>query len=114
MNGNRLVYSTDSGKICAECQKPKNSCACAELARQKVAGNGDVKLRRETKGRGGKSVVVISGLPLNQDQLKSLLGELKRRCGTGGTSKDGTIEIQGEHIDTLREELKKRGYRVKG
>lgn len=114
MSGNRLVYSSESGRICPDCQKPMDSCACAEHARQKVLGDGDIKLRRETKGRGGKSVIVISGLPLNQDQLKILLGELKRRCGTGGTSKDGLIEIQGEHLDTLRQELQRRGYRVKG
>lgn len=114
MSTNRLVYSSDSGRICPDCQKPANSCQCKELERKKITGTGDVKLRRETKGRGGKSVTVISGLPLNQDQLKELLTELKRRCGTGGTIKDGTLEIQGEHIDILREQLKQKGYRVKG
>ena len=72
-----------------------------------------VRLRRETKGRGGKAVTVISGIPLDPAALKSLTKELKKRCGVGGSSKDGSIEIQGDQRDTLKQELEKRGYRVK-
>ena len=109
-----LVYSSDFGRICPECQKPSKSCVCKELAAKAVLGDGNVKLRRETKGRGGKMVVVISGLPLNQNDLAILLKELKQLCGCGGTVKDGTIEIQGEHLDRLRDALKKKGYRPRG
>lgn len=106
-----LVYSSDLGRICAECQKPSKSCVCKELAGKVVLGDGNVKLRRETKGRGGKTVVVISGLPLTQSELEALHKELKQLCGCGGTTKDGTIEIQGDHLDKLREALQKKGYK---
>jgi translation initiation factor 1 len=72
------------------------------------------KLRMEKKGRGGKMVTVVDGLPNNADFLKELSQELKRACGTGGAVKDGTIELQGEFRDRLRELLAKKGYAVKG
>jgi translation initiation factor 1 len=72
-----------------------------------------VRVRREVKGRRGKAVTTISGVPLNAEALRELAAELKRRCGTGGSSKDGVIEIQGDHRDVLVEELRSRGYSVK-
>ncbi len=72
-----------------------------------------MRVRRESKGRGGKTVTVITGVPLDVDGLAKLAGELKRRCGTGGTVKDWTVEIQGDHADLLVAELQKRGYTVK-
>jgi translation initiation factor 1 len=72
-----------------------------------------VRVRRESKGRGGKTVLAITGLPLDSAALTALAGELKRRCGCGGTAKDGVIEIQGEHSKLLLEELSKRGYKAK-
>jgi len=69
-----------------------------------------VRVSRQTQGRGGKSVSVISGLPMNDQQLEALAKELKRRCGCGGTVRDGTIEIQGDHRDTLVAELVRRGF----
>ncbi len=72
-----------------------------------------VKLSRETAGRRGKGVTVISELPLNEDQLKELATQLKNKCGTGGTAKDGRIEIQGDHRDKIAEELTRLGYKVK-
>jgi translation initiation factor 1 len=114
MSENRLVYSTDAGRICSACEKPQNQCVCADRAKQAVQGDGNVKLRRETKGRGGKTVVVITGLPLNQLEMSALVTALKKRCGSGGTIKDGAIEIQGEHLDTIRAELVKRGFKPKG
>lgn len=69
-----------------------------------------VRVGRETKGRAGKGVTVITGLPLALAQLEQLAGELKRRCGSGGTVRDGVIEIQGEHRDLLVQELTKRGF----
>jgi translation initiation factor 1 len=72
-----------------------------------------VKLSRETAGRRGKGVTVVSELPLNEDQLKELATQLKNKCGTGGTAKDGRIEIQGDQRDRLAAELEKLGYKVK-
>jgi translation initiation factor 1 len=108
----RLVYSSEQGRICPGCSQPVARCTCRKGG-ARPAGDGIVRVGRETKGRGGKSVVTISGLPLDEAGLKSLAGELKRRCGTGGTLKDGIIEVQGEHRDLLVAELEKRGYKVK-
>jgi len=80
---------------------------------QPAPADGTVRLRRETKGRGGGTVIVISGVPLAGPALKELAGALKKRCGCGGTIKDGIIEIQGDHRDTLLLELQTRGFRVK-
>jgi translation initiation factor 1 len=72
-----------------------------------------VRVRRERKGRRGKTVTTISGIPLRSDELEKLAAELKRSCGAGGSAKDGVIEIQGDHGDTLIEVLRSRGYTVK-
>jgi len=72
-----------------------------------------VRVSRETKGRKGKGVTVITGVPLDPNGIKELARELKQRCGTGGTVKDGAIEIQGDHRDVLVVELKKHGWTVK-
>jgi len=76
-------------------------------------GDGKVRIRRETKGRGGKAVTTISGLSLPAKDLKALGSELKRLCGTGGSVKDGTIEIQGDQRERLLEALRQRGFDVK-
>jgi translation initiation factor 1 len=76
-------------------------------------GDGTVRVSRETKGRKGKGVSLVSGVPLGAEALAALAKELKQRCGTGGTVKDGVIEIQGDHRDRLIEELQSRGHRVK-
>ncbi len=107
-----LVYSSELGRICPYCGKPVNACICGKKSVQ-PSGDGIVRIRRENKGRGGKTVTVIFGIPLNEDKLKALSGELKRRCGTGGTVKEGNIEIQGDHRDVLIAELEKRGFKVK-
>ena len=98
----RLVYSTEQGRI--KEQPP------ATLA---PTGDGIVRLFRESKGRGGKGVTVIKGLPLTEGDLKSLAKTLKQVCGTGGTVKDGVIEIQGEQRDKLKATLEAKGYTVK-
>lgn len=108
----RLVYSSDSGRVCPECARPVNSCICRKKS-VPPGGDGIVRIRRESKGRGGKTVTVIVGVPLNEDGIKALAGELKKRCGTGGTIKEGVIEIQGDHRDLLMSELTAKGYKVK-
>ena len=72
-----------------------------------------MRIRREVKGRRGKTVTTISGVPLPEDELRTLAGELKRSCGTGGSAKNGVIEIQGDHRETLAESLREQGYTVK-
>jgi translation initiation factor 1 len=79
----------------------------------RLAGDGRVRVGRETQGRKGKGVTVVTGLPLVPDELKALAKELKARCGTGGTVKDGVIEIQGDHRDAIVAELGKRGFDVR-
>jgi translation initiation factor 1 len=109
-----IVYRSGIGRICPGCRRPVAECACRDARGQPVnAGGGAVRVARQTQGRGGKAVTVITGLPLGEEPLAVLAGELKRRCGSGGTVRDGTIEIQGEHRDTLVAELQKRGYAAK-
>lgn len=109
----RLVYSSEQGEICSVCGLAKSKCACAERKQNEIKGNGNVKIRRETKGRGGKTVTTISGLALPQSKLQEMVTAFKKRCGTGGTVSDGVIEIQGDHRDTLLVELEKRGIKAK-
>ena len=106
-----LVYSTDGGRHCPDCGQPLGQCVCGQP--QVPAGDGIARVRRETKGRGGKTVTTVSGVPLAGDQLTDLATALKKRCGTGGALKDGVIEIQGEHVELLIAELEKRGFKAK-
>ena len=76
-------------------------------------GDGIVRVRRETQGRGGKTVTTVSGVGLPEAELRELAGELKRRCGSGGSVKDYVIEIQGDHRDAVVAELERRGFTVK-
>lgn len=114
-NNARLVFST-GGPTCEKCGWPAQSCRCRERvpAEPAVPGKITAKLRMEKAGRGGKIVTVVDGLPQNEAFLKELCGELKRACGTGGAVKDGTVELQGEHRDRLRDLLRKKNYTVKG
>jgi len=111
-DGSRLVYSSEHGRVCPECGRPRARCVCRETAAA-PGGDGVVRVRRERKGRRGKTVTTISGVPLSRDELGELAAELKRRCGTGGSAKNGVIEIQGDHGDALIEALPSRGYSVK-
>ena len=106
-----LVYSTDSGRHCPDCGKPVDACICKQTVIPQ--GDGIARVRRESKGRGGKTVTTISGVPLEAEALKDLAAALKRRCGTGGALKDGVIEIQGDHVELLLAELNKQGFKAK-
>ena len=106
-----LVYSTDRGRICPGCGHPATQCCCSKPSGP--VGDGIVRISRETKGRKGSGVCLISGLPLSGDDLKKLAKQLKQRCGTGGSIKNGVIEIQGDHREVLQAELAKQGYKAK-
>ena len=98
--------------MCPACGRPVAECVCRR-ERTVPVGDGIVRVSREIKGRKGKGVTVITGLPLEEEQLQKLATDLKRKCGAGGTVKGHTVEIQGDHRDLLLEELTKRGYTVK-
>jgi len=108
----RLVYSTEHGRTCPACKKSLDRCTCSKK-RPRPAGDGIVRVSRATKGRKGKGVSVITGIQENDGQLKQIAKILKQKCGSGGTVKSGTIEIQGDHRDLLVSELKGMGYTVR-
>ena len=97
-----IVYSTDQGRVRSEKQKPAAP-----------KSDGIVRVGRETKGRKGKGMTVVTGVPLHPEGLRDLAKQLKQKCGTGGTVKGGVIEIQGDHRDLLLAELQAKGYTVK-
>lgn len=105
-----LVYSTELGKTCPECREAIDECICTQ---DSIMGDGNVRIQRESKGRGGKTVTIVKGLPLAQAELKVLLKSLKKKCGCGGSVKEGVIEIQGDKRELLLTELKKAGYDAK-
>jgi len=105
-----LVYSTEHGKMCPACGMPIAECVCRQ--RPAPAGDSIIRVRLETKGRKGKGVTVITGIPLGPAELTELGKQLKKKCGTGGTVKDGVIEIQGDHCEALINTLKSQGWTV--
>ncbi|NLI76924.1 MAG: stress response translation initiation inhibitor YciH [Candidatus Riflebacteria bacterium] len=136
----RLVYTTDDGRICPECGKPAAGCVCrrgrraapapGERTSERDTGGshrppcrqggtagagaaGTARVRRETKGRGGKTVTTVSDLALDEARLAALAAALKKRCGCGGSVKDGIIVIQGDHADVIVQELQKQGFPAK-
>lgn len=109
MGNSRLVYCSDGGRVRTAGARPRSS----EQSGSPGPDDGVVRLFRERSGRGGKVVTVIRGLPGRGPDLAALSGELKRLCGAGGTVKDGTVEIQGDHRDRVAEVLRGRGHRVK-
>nr|WKF61887.1 putative protein YciH [Paraburkholderia busanensis] len=108
-----LVYSTEGGRMCPECRQPLGNCVCKKAAAVLPSGDGIARVSRETKGRGGKSVTVVKGLALDPLALASLGKQLRTACGSGGTVKDGVIEIQGDHGERVVETLKKLGHGAK-
>lgn len=111
-SNSQLVYSSDLGRICPDCHQPISTCRCKQQAAT-PKGDGTVRLQRETKGRKGSGVTLISGVPLAGEELKNLAKSLKQKCGSGGTIKNGVIEIQGDHRELLLQELQKSGWKVK-
>jgi translation initiation factor 1 len=109
---NPSVYSTELGRLCPNCGRPIAQCICHKSSPQ-PKGSGAVRILRETKGRKGKTVTLITGLALNETGLRDLLTHLKKCCGAGGAMKDGDIEIQGDHREVILAELKKRGNNAK-
>ena len=100
-DNSRVVYSTTDGDL----RKPRD-----QKLKARIAAGGRVKVRRETAGRRGKAVTTVSNVPLDDAGMKELAGKLKKRCGVGGSAKNGIIEIQGDHRDTVLEVLKAEGY----
>jgi translation initiation factor 1 len=109
----RLVYSTDTGRRCPECGAPRDACECGRRTQTPEAGDGIVRLRRESKGRGGKTVTIVEGLPGDAEAVKKQAKRLKRLCGVGGAVKEGRIEIQGEHRERIATLLRAEGMTVK-
>lgn len=109
-----LVYCTDAGRMCPACRLPIASCRCASLrAAATLVGDGIARIRRETGGRGGKTVTVVSGLALDEAALAALRRRLKAACGTGGTVKEGVLELQGDHCAALAVLLAREGFKSK-
>ncbi len=109
-----LVYSTDGGRIhtCPTCGQPYNQCRCDQPSTLKKS-DGIVRVMRERKHRGGKTVTVITGVPDNNEVITTLAQQLKKLCGSGGTAKEGVIEIQGDHCEKVMAKLSEMGYKVK-
>lgn len=106
------VYSSERGRICPGCGLAVSSCRCKKPSAL-PQGDGVARVSRSTKGRGGKCVSLVTGLPLEKGELDKLAKQLKQKCGSGGTVKDGVIEIQGDHCSLIVSELKRLGYTVK-
>lgn len=107
-----LVYSTDSGRTCPLCRQAVSLCQCRS-AKARPTSDGIVRVSRETKGRAGKGVTLVKGLALDDAALSALGRQIKTACGSGGTVKDGVIEVQGDHCERVLEMLKARGLVVK-
>lgn len=107
-----LVYSTESGRMCPDCRQPLSACIC-KLTQAAPKSDGVARVSRSTKGRGGKMVTLVSGLALDALALAQLGKQLKAACGSGGTVKDGVIEVQGDHCDQVLQALVKQGFTVK-
>jgi translation initiation factor 1 len=108
-----LVYSTEGGRMCPACRRPIAQCTCRTAAAAAPPSDGFVRVLRESKGRGGKSVTVVRGVPGDAAALLKTGQELRAACGSGGTVKDGAIEVQGDHVEKVMAWLQQRGHKVK-
>ena len=107
-----LVYSTDSGRMCPDCRRPVAQCSCRTTS-VRPASDGIVRVSRQTKGRAGKGVTIVTGVAQDDAELVVLGKQLKTSCGSGGTVKDGVIEVQGDHVERVIGLLQAQGYKVK-
>jgi len=107
-----LVYSTDAGRMCPGCRQAVAQCTCKH-SQALPTGDGIVRVSRETKGRGGKAVTLVKGVLVDIAALEQLGKQLKAACGSGGTVKDGVIEVQGDHVERVMAALQKLGHKVK-
>jgi len=113
-----LVYSTDGGRVdtCPVCGQPYKHCRCDQSStphNMPKKADGIVRVMRDRKHRGGKTVTVITGVPASNEAITVLAQQLKKLCGSGGTVKDGAIEIQGDHCEKVLAKLSEMGYKVK-
>ncbi len=108
-----LVYSTEGGRMCPACRHPMAACTCAAAARAVPQGDGVARVTREKQGRGGKTVTVVRGLPLDAEALAALGKRLRTACGAGGTCKDGVLEVQGDHAERVLAFLLAEGLKAK-
>ncbi len=113
-----LVYSTETGRICPDCNQPVATCQClankqALVVASRASIDGFARVQRETKGRGGKAVTLVRGLGMDAVTLAALGKQLKAACGSGGAVKDGVIEVQGDHVAVVMAALQKLGHKVK-
>ncbi|MGZ8287881.1 MAG: translation initiation factor Sui1 [Telluria sp.] len=106
-----LVYSTEAGRMCPGCRNALTACTCKSSSAP--IGDGNVKVMLQTKGRGGKAVTLVKGLALDAAQLAQLGKQLRSACGSGGTVKDGVLEVQGDHCELVLSELAKQGFKPK-
>ncbi len=111
--GGGLVYSTDGGRMCPACRKPLAECVCGAPTQSVPQGDGVVRVSRESKGRGGKTVTLVRGVALDAQALALLGKQLRSACGAGGTVKDGVIEVQGDHCERVLAWLKAQGWAAK-
>jgi len=109
----RLVYSTDAGRMCPTCRQAQADCRCGATAAARPLGDGAVRVSRDSKGRGGKTVTTVRGLPLPAAELNALGRQLRSACGSGGTVKGGVVEIQGDHRERVLALLIAQGYKAR-
>ena len=114
MAQNRVVYDSNIGRLdrCSNCKRRTEACVCP-APRQQPRGDGVVRVMRDKKGRRGKTVTVVTGLPGDATALAEIAGTLKRICGSGGTVSGDNVEIQGDHRDRVAAKLTELGHKVK-
>ncbi len=106
------VYSTEFGRLCRQCGEVEHDGRCANVVSADL-GDGKVRIQRETKGRKGAGVTLVSGIPLAEKDLKLLHKQLKKKCGVGGAVKNGVLELQGDQREAILQQLSGRGWDVK-
>ena len=112
-----LVYSSEPGRVgsrtCPQCRQAQADCRCAVLQAAVLAGDGNVRVSRDSKGRGGKTVTLVRGLDLDAAALATLGQSLRNACGAGGSAKHGVLEVQGDHVERVMAVLTGEGWKVK-